>query len=121
MKNIVIDTSFMLTALKFKIDIKSELSRILDEKYSLFYIDKTLDELKGKQLGKLAIQILSSYNAVKINTISKSNVDSLILDHSKNHPECIIATQDLALKEKLKKRNVRLIVIRQKTHLKLIN
>lgn len=121
MLRVILDTSFILTALKFKIDIKSQLSEILDEKFSIHYIDKTLNELKGKPLEKLAKLILKNMKAIEISTSSKTNVDNLILEHVETHQDDLVATQDIALKEKLKKRNIRLITIRQKSRLKLIN
>ena len=121
MKNIVLDTCFILTALKFRIDIKSELKRILEEKFKIFYIDKTLNELKNKPLEKLSLDILSNLNATPIQTDSERNVDSLLIAHVGTNPDDLIATQDKRLKEKLKKRNARIITIRQKRYLKIVN
>ena len=115
------DTCFILTCLEFKIDIVQELKNILEESYSLFYIDKTIDELKNKPLEKLAISILENIKAKPIKTTMDTNVDSLLISHAEANPEDIIATQDKKLKEKLKKRNARLITIRQKRYLKLVN
>ena len=122
MERIILDTCFILTALKQKIDIKSELERILNKSFRLYIIDKTLDELKGKKDEKLAKAIIKKIKCTNIKTEQpKSNVDSLIINHTKNHPNITVATQDRALKEKLKKRNIRLITIRQKKYLKITN
>ncbi len=121
MKKIILDTCTILTAIKFKIDLKSELTRILDEKFKVYYIDKTLKELKSKQWGKLAIEILNILKSEKIIAKEDKNVDSLIIKYTEEHPKTLVATQDKALKEKLKKRNIRLVTIRQKRYLKIIN
>ena len=121
MKKILLDTSFILTALKYKIDIKSELTNIIDEKFSIHYIDKTIYELRGKPLEKLAKEILEKINAKKITTTEDNNVDSLLISHSEAKKDIFVATQDKHLKEKLKKRNVGLITIRQKKYLKITN
>lgn len=121
MKNVVLDTSFILTALSNKIDIKQELLNLLDEPFSIYYIDKTKDELKNKPLEKLAITVLKNLSATEIKTTKEGNVDSLLIIHAETYPKDIIATQDKALKEKLKKRNTRLITIRQKRYLKMVN
>ncbi|MBT4577029.1 hypothetical protein HOM13_04375 [Candidatus Woesearchaeota archaeon] len=121
MKNIIMDTCFILTCLEFKIDIDQELNNILEEQYSLFYIDKTIEELKKKPLEKLAISILNKIGAKPIKTTEDTNVDSLLIAHAEANPKDIFATQDKKLKEKLKKRNVRLITIRQKRYLKIVN
>ena len=115
------DTSFILTCLEFKIDLVQELNSTLEETYSIFYIDKTIKELKNKPLEKLAIEILKRIKAKPIKTIKDLNVDSLLISHAEANPDDIIATQDKKLKEKLKKRNIRLITIRQKRYLKLVN
>ncbi|MDP3916674.1 MAG: hypothetical protein Q8Q42_00105 [Nanoarchaeota archaeon] len=121
MKKIVLDTSFILTALSFKIDLKSELSNLLDEPFSIYYVDKSREELKNKPLEKLALAILKNLGAVEIKTSQDKNVDSLLISHAESNPNDIIATQDKALKEKLKKRKARLITIRQKRYLKMVN
>ncbi len=115
------DTSFILTCLEFKINIKEEVNKIVEEKTEFYFIDKTFDELKKKPLEKLALQVLEKIGAKPIKTTRETNVDSLLLDHSVENPEDIIATQDKRLKEKLKKRNARLITIRQKRYLKQVN
>jgi rRNA-processing protein FCF1 len=119
MKNILLDTSFILTALKYKIDIESELRKIMDEKFTVYYIDKTIKELEGKPLEKLAKDILKKINAKKIITKEDKNVDSLLITHSTANKNILVATQDKRLKEKLKKRNVGLITIRQRKYLKI--
>ena len=121
MQKVILDTSFILTAIKCKIDILAELTRILDEKFSIFYIDKSMNELANKPAGKLALALLKNMKASPIETNVDKNVDSLLIDYAEAHPNDIIATQDRALKEKLKKRNTRLITIRQKTHLMRVN
>jgi rRNA-processing protein FCF1 len=121
MKQIILDTSFILTALKFKVQINTELNRILDQKFSLYYIDKTFKELEKKPLENLAKKLLIKLNAKPIKTDSNKNVDSLIIEHTKTHPTALVATQDKGLKEKLKKRKTALITVRQKSHLQRIN
>ncbi len=112
---IILDTNILLTALGYKIDIVREMARIMDTSYSLAIIDKTLQELEGKKMGKIAQQYIKKQNIAIIPTAQDKNVDNLILDHAL--PGTIIATQDKKLKEKLKKRKMGIIVIRQKRYL----
>lgn len=118
MKTIILDTSFLLTALKRKIDIFSELNRIIDTPFTLAIIDKTLLELKGKPLESLAKTFLSKNNATIIPTHHQGNVDSLILANLA--PHTMVATQDRKLKERLKKRKTTLITIRQQRYLMIV-
>jgi rRNA-processing protein FCF1 len=113
MKTVILDTSFLLTALQNKIDIKEELTRILDHSFQLAIIDKTKDELKGKKLENLAITFLKVFKVKTIPTTKDKNVDNHILEQPK---DTIVATQDKKLKEKLKKRRMPIITIRQKRY-----
>lgn len=112
---IILDTNMLLTALENKIDIMTEVARIMDTSYSLAIIDKTLQELEGKKMGRLAQEYIKKNNIAIIPTAQDKNVDNLILDHATSHT--IVATQDKKLKEKLKKRKMGIIIIRQKRYL----
>ena len=112
---IILDTDFILTSLKYKVDIISELNRILDEKYAINIIDKTLDELKGKKLEKLALTFLKTNNINLIKTNKLKTVDNHILDIINKNTA--VATQDKDLKRELKNKDIRIITIRQKKYL----
>ncbi|MEK6861800.1 MAG: PIN domain-containing protein [Nanoarchaeota archaeon] len=116
-KNIILDTNFILDCIKFKIDIKSEISRILDENFILSIFTVTKRELHNKKNENLALQLLEKMNVNIIDT-SSHNVDSAILSLDNNNT--IVATADKKLKEKLKNRNIPILVIREKKHLKLV-
>ena len=49
MKKIILDTNFLLIPAQFKVDIFDEIDRIMIEKYQLFVLDKTIDELKNEK------------------------------------------------------------------------
>ena len=115
MHRIVLDTSFILTAIRFKIELLSELRRICDFPYKIYILDKTLDEFKNKKAQTLALSLTKNLEIIK--TSENKPVDDLLL----NMNNVIIATQDKALKEKLKKRRIPTITIRQKKYLLLEN
>lgn len=112
---IILDTDFLLNSLKFKIDIYSEFNRILDTKFSVSILDKTLDELKRKKLEKLAVVFIKEKNINIIKTDKLKKVDNLILDIADK--DIVVATQDKDLKRELRAKNIKIITIRQKTHL----
>ena len=114
-KNIILDTSFVLTAIKFKIDLSSELERICDFPYKLFIIDKTLDELRNKPNSKIALILIKHLNVGLIETRKDKNVDNLIMENADENS--IVATQDIELKNRLKAKAIKVITIRQKQHL----
>jgi len=95
--------------------------RIIDEKYEIFVVDKTLEELeklikgnkeKDKKAAKLAKQLIKK-NKVKIINTQGKNVDEIIIKIKDK--DTIVATQDKELRKKLKGD---VIVLRQKKYLK---
>jgi len=128
---VIIDTNFLLIPAQFKVDIFDEIDRILSEKPELFIIDKTIGELnnilktqkgKHKAAAKLALALLDKYPLQQLSppeTERHLNVDNLILKRVKTD-KFLVATQDMALKQKLKADNVRMIVLRQKKFLKIV-
>jgi len=122
MKKIILDTNFLLIPHNFKVDIFSEISRIIDDSYELFIIDKTIDELrkivstgkgKDKKAAEIGLELIEKKGIKRI--ISESYVDKAIISIAGS--DYIVATQDADLKRKLKCRK---IVLRQKNHLELL-
>lgn len=119
-KKIILDTDFLLIGLKHHVDIFNELIRICDFGFDIFVVDKTFDELKGKKMEKLAVDFISN----KLNVIytaknnDKKTVDEIILELP--FDDIVVCTQDKDLKEKLKKRKIPIITIRQKKYLEFV-
>lgn len=124
MYKVILDTNFIITALKFRIDIFSELQRICNFKYTINILDKSIDELenliKKNKIKKTTLDLIRRIIKIKKIKIIKTrgnNVDNLLLKQK----NAIIATQDKRLKDRLKKKKIPIIVIRQKNHLELKN
>jgi len=120
-KKVLLDTNFLLIPGQFKVDIFKEIDRIIDEKYQLFIIDKTLDELeklikgnkeKDKKAAMLGKQLIKNKKVRVINT-QGDNVDDIIVKIKDK--DTIVATQDKGLRKRLKGD---VIVLRQKKYLK---
>ena len=127
MKKIILDTDFLMHCAESKVDYTTELRRICDFNYTINIIDKTLDELdniiekkkgKSKLNAKLAKIILKKKNINKIKTKKDKIVDKLILNNTNKNT--LVATTDALLKKKLKNKGISIIVLRQKSYLKLI-
>ena len=67
MKQIILDTNFLLVPFTLKIDIFTEIERIIHEPYEICIINKTIDELnsiienqkgKHKESAGLALQLI---------------------------------------------------------------
>jgi len=126
MKHIIIDTNFLLIPAQFKVDIFTELGKLMLEPYELCIVDKTIDELKKIQdtaSGKdkagatLALRMLEKKGVKHLKTEKNLNTDKLIVELAKN-PDFIVATQDKALKHILEQNNVQVVVLRQQKYLK---
>lgn len=123
MKKIILDTNFLLIPAQFKVDIFSEIDRIMLESYQLCVLDKTIDELnkiisgkqklKNKNAAKLALQLLKAKRVKVLKTKKDKNADELILDRAKKG--VLVATQDRVLKNRLKNK-VSIISLRKKSH-----
>lgn len=114
MKQIILDTDFIINAAKNKVDIKSELARICDFSFEICVLDKTLEELEGKPQAKLAKALIANFKVIE--TTKDKPVDDLLMDFK----DVIVATQDKELKEKLKKRDIGVITIRQGKFLRFV-
>jgi len=126
MKQIILDTNFLMIPANFKVDIFEEIRRICDFGYKLFILDKTLDELnniiekqstKHKAAAQLALEMIK-INAIDIIKTEQGHTDNIILNIAEKG-NTIVATQDSELKKSLEQKNIPLIVLRQKSHLML--
>ncbi len=111
---IILDTDFILNAVRNKIDITQELKRTTLEIPEIYYLDKTIEELNNKKDNKLALTLIKRFKIIK--TEQNTTVDNLILQQK----GYAVATQDKALKEKLKKRKIAVFTIRQKKYIQKI-
>ena len=126
MKNIIIDTNFLMIPLQFRVDIFSEFNRICNFNYKLFIFEQSISELKNiieKQTGKSKKAAQFALKLIKLKNIGiikseKEDVDALILNNLSK--DTIIATQDMLLKKELLKRGASVIILRQKKYLQLI-
>lgn len=121
MKKIILDTNFLMIPSQFKVDIFSEIDRIMNNQYELYVVKGTIDELnniiekqrgKHKLAAKLALQLIKA-KGLKILYINQKPVDDVLVKLSK---EYIIATQDKELKKRIKNNK---IILRKKKKLEL--
>ncbi len=119
---IIIDTNFLLIPIQFRVDIFSEIERIMSLPYELFILDKTIMELnkiiaeqkgKDKEAAKLALQLIKG----KVNLIKteKGLVDDLIVELVDK--DTFVCTQDMILKKRIKAKGAKLIIMKQKQYL----
>jgi len=129
MIKVFLDTNFVVSCLKQKIDFLEELDRILDFSYEVFTIGQVLRELEklgksrldkiaDRKMGQLGLKVLEkmiSEKKIKLLEVSADNADDAFLKVCEK--EDILATLDGKLKNEI---GCRIIVIRHGTRLELI-
>ena len=113
---VILDTNFTMVPFQFKVDIFAELKRLLDEPYKVFILDQTLKELGGKKLEKAVKGLLERYDVGLIKTEQNKSVDDLLVELA-DKEKFIAATQDKALRDRLKGKGIKIITLRQKKYL----
>lgn len=107
MKNVILDTNFLLVPAELNVDIFTEINRIFRDKVQFFILDKSLEELDtvaetGRQKEKLAVKmtksLLKTQNIKILICDHEGSVDDILVKLSKNY---IIATQDKELKRRI--------------------
>ncbi|RLE40800.1 DNA-binding protein [Candidatus Woesearchaeota archaeon] len=126
-KKIILDTNFLMIPATLGVDIFREINRICQFNYEICILDKSIEELskiiekakgKEKRAAKTALALIKKKNIKIIKTHEKKlDVDSILLKKAKK--DAIIATQDIELKEGLKKIKAKHITLRQKKYLML--
>jgi hypothetical protein len=116
MVKIVIDTNFVMIPFQFKVDVYSELGRVINESYVLEFPKICLAELQKLKQGKAALELMEKKGVNFIDMPLKKNVDDSIIDYAKEK-KAIIATQDSLLKKKALKNTLSVITLRKKQYL----
>lgn len=112
MRQVILDTSFILTAIKQKIDFFHFLER---EGIHPLIPEQTIKELKG--LGaELALEILKK-NEFRIVKIPGRDADSAIIRFARENPTVVVATLDAGLQKKIRNHKM---IIRQKKRIEII-
>jgi len=119
-KLVLLDTNFVLDCYKFGIHL-AEIDTILDEAYELWVPENVLIELdlltlKGKdeEARKTMLKVLSTYPVLPL----QGAVDASLVQYAREH-DCIICTNDRALRKNLRKIGKKAIFVRSKSHLEI--
>ena len=113
MNKVILDSSFILTCIKQKIDFFEELVGI-----QILVPEQVINEIKRlkNSNSKLALKLLEKNKFKKIN-IGKGHVDKGIIKFAEENPKVIIATLDKEIKNKTKNQK---LIIRGKKKLEVI-
>jgi len=117
MKTIILDTSFIIDLIKFKINLE-EISSIINEPYRLITVDsviRELEKLSKRNKNALAALRFLKKERIEIVSIEASSADSAIL-HLANK-DIIVATDDRKLRKELRRKRIQTIYVRGKKYL----
>lgn len=119
--NVILDTNFLISLFQFKVEL-IEIQRIVYEPYTLVTIRSVINELekisiskgRGSKNSKLALMLIKNENIEVLDSPEKS-ADKAILALADK--DTIVATNDIELRKKLKKLEIKTIYLRAKKHL----
>ena len=123
MKQVLLDTNFVLTCIKQKIDF-FEWFKL--NGFSIIIPFEVVNEIKmlaGRSKDALALEAKSAIKLLKKNKFKKIDLeggacaDKAIVNHAKKHPDLIIATLDRKMKNQMKNK---FVTIRQRKQLEII-
>jgi len=113
---VILDTNFLIDCIRFRIDIKDELSGneiyVLDS--VMFEIDKiTQRETQEASLARMVLEFINKNNIMVLESKTK-NADKALVAYAREG--YAIATQDKGLKDKVKRSGGRVFFIRQQSY-----
>jgi len=123
-KPIILDTNFLFITFEFRIDLISEIKRVIGSDFTLYIYEGTISELKAiekrkdknKKFLPLIMTMLHKYN-IKMIKSKKTYIDDQILENLDN--KVIIATNDKELKLQIQKKRFKVLYMRQKSYLEI--
>ena len=138
---VFLDTNTLLLPGVYRIDVLGEIARLLDVPYEVVILDIVLDELrrltvgksKDAQAAKLGLSLAKSWISKKeallkdtaalqaqLHPIEKHLNADLVFEKMVSGVDCIVATQDRELRQKIAKTGAKTLIMRQKSHFELI-
>jgi len=124
MRQLILDTNFLLVPFQFKVDVFTELDHIMEGPYQLVSSTQVLRELRkiAKNTGRsgsaarFALKLLEA-NKDRIKIVeSDQPVDDWVVEYSKEN-KAFAATNDIKLKKRLRKFGIKVIGLRTKMKL----
>lgn len=106
MKRVILDTSFILTCVKQKIDF---IEILQNEGFQIIIPKQVFEELEGlsgsKPDAELSMQILQKSEIESID-LESNNTDEAIIKFANENPKVVVATLDRKIKRKIKNKKI---------------
>lgn len=122
---VILDSSFLFIPSQFSIDIFEELATVLNRRFELVILSPTYKELqriaesgtpKLCRQATLALKFAQKCRTIDVEKGNTESHDSVIVRVA-SEMECCVATNDRALRRRLRRINVPVIYLRQKSRL----
>lgn len=123
---VIVDSNFLFLPIQFKVDIEEEMTKLFGRKLKLILPRPIYEEIrniaicgkpKEKQQAALALEIGRRLCEIRdIKPIPGETNDDLLVRIAKEM-RCPVATNDQALKRRLRSYGIAVVFLRQKSHL----
>ncbi len=123
MQKILLDTNFILTCMKQKIDILKEFEELFGF-YQILIPMQVLDELdkltrskklkiRERQAAEVSLELIKKLEP-EILHFEEKNVDEAIIDYLNKKNDIVLATLDRELKKRIKNKKIKFLTIKRK-------
>ena len=112
---VILDTNTLLMVFQFRINLESELNRILGS-YEIVVPSTVKKELKTlkERYAKIALSFSERYRTISAN----GNPDDSIIELAEKE-KGVVVTNDRILKKRLREKNIPVVYLRGKNHLEI--
>jgi rRNA-processing protein FCF1 len=118
-QKVIVDTSFLISAAKYRTDIAMALIPAIDGPFEVIAPSPVISELRliSRNRGKkgrdaaIGLELLMLTNPIIERTENKY-ADDAVIELSKKMPEAIVATNDVGMKGPLKRKGIRVFSIK---------
>jgi len=124
---VILDSNALFVPLQFKIDIFSDLKRLLNRNFELILLSSVKRELKTlaekgspkmRKNASYALQLAEKCKYIKVDDLASTPTDDVIVKVAKEWGSPVF-TNDRELRKRLKDISVPVIYVRQKSHLEI--
>lgn len=122
---VILDSNFLFIPSKFKIDILEDLAKTLNQRFEPIILSLTYKELqkiaesgptKLSRQANFALKFAKRCYKIEVEKGDKESHDDVIVRVAADM-KCCVATNDSALRKRLRRINVPVVYLRQKSHL----
>lgn len=120
------DTSFLMLAAKFHLDVVSEVERLLQRRVQFVVLDIVVAELerlarspsRSGRDARVGLELISARQIHRVQSADQSSADKALIEASRD-PNVIVATADLGLRSTIRDADKPVIFFREKAKLEL--